>query len=158
MTSQHDVTPKMMSNLIWFSSTWRNWFFAWLTKIAAGMVLTVTHQWFCNWVRAGYQLILWKEKVDQMLYTFFQTVQQFTLYSRILFVLFKSNWNKFVNKFLRTLSSFELSCLQLTIKSSQLATVHSKTNAGYIWGEHLEFCKFLWFDFMITKARTGAVT
>ena len=70
MTSQHDVTPKFMSNLIWFLLTWRNCFFAWLTKIAAGMVLTVTHQWFCNWVRTSYQFILWKEKIYQMLHTF----------------------------------------------------------------------------------------
>ena len=48
VTSQDDVTAKLISNLFWFSLTWRNWIFAWLTKIATELSLTVTHHWFWN--------------------------------------------------------------------------------------------------------------
>ena len=42
-------TVKSISKLFWFSLTWHNCIFAWLTKIATHWLLTVTHQWFCNW-------------------------------------------------------------------------------------------------------------
>ena len=42
VTSQYDVTPKLILNPIWFSLTRRNYIFVWLTKTATGLVLTVT--------------------------------------------------------------------------------------------------------------------
>ena len=41
VTSQDDVTAKLISNLFGFSLTWRNCIFAWLTKIATELLLTV---------------------------------------------------------------------------------------------------------------------
>ena len=41
-------------NSVWFSLTWRNCIFAWLTKIATELLLTFTLQWFCNWGTTRY--------------------------------------------------------------------------------------------------------
>ena len=41
--------PKIISKLFWFLLTWRNFIFAWFTKIVTESLLIVTHQWFLKW-------------------------------------------------------------------------------------------------------------
>ena len=45
-----DVTRShlIISKLFWFSLTWRNCIFAWITKIVIESFLIVVHQWICN--------------------------------------------------------------------------------------------------------------
>ena len=44
----HSITShlQLISKLLWFSLTWRNCIFAWITKIATESLLIVTHQGF----------------------------------------------------------------------------------------------------------------
>ena len=46
-----DVTRShlIISKLFWFSLTWRNCIFAWLTKIIIESFLIVVYQWICKW-------------------------------------------------------------------------------------------------------------
>ena len=87
VTSQDDVTAKLISNLFWVSLTWRNCIFAWLTKIATELSLCVTHQWFCKWGRQDTNLsklkrILTKYFIHFKLESFFKLFTSFwyTLY------------------------------------------------------------------------------